>query len=117
MDFQPITGINTKAPDGRTPVRKDIDIWFQEQVQGNSIQLTLFVEALAAIQSHPLENQLSYFRLAGIHSAPWTSWDNVKAPDGPDVVPKDKIPGYCVHNDFTFPTWHRVYMLLFEVSG
>jgi tyrosinase len=25
-------------------------------------------------------------------------------------------PGYCNHNLVTFPTWHRPYMLLYEVS-
>lgn len=58
---------------------------------------------------------LSYFRLAGIHSAPWCPWDGESNPPIPPEDP-DRIPGFCVHNNYTFPTWHRVYMLLYEVS-
>ena len=111
----PITGIQTKDENGRPYVRKDIDCWYKEQIDSenaNRIQLTLFVHALDAIQKRDVTDQLSYFRLAGIHSAPWCPWD------GEDVPPEEpkRIPGFCVHNNYTFPTWHRVYMLLYEVS-
>ena len=47
----------------------------------------------------------------GIHSAPLVPWDGEGRPD-PEPVP----PGFCSHNIITFPTWHRPYMLLYEVG-
>ena len=112
-----VKGIETRDANGKPYLRKDIDKWYAEQVKGNRIQLTLFVEALARIQQRPMEDLLSYFRLAGIHSAPWCKWDDVELPpEKPNDDPK-RIPGYCVHNNYTFPTWHRVYIMLYEVSG
>ncbi|KAI9370863.1 Di-copper centre-containing protein [Aspergillus egyptiacus] len=106
-----VKGIETRDANGKPYLRKDIDKWYTEQVDGGDrIQLTLFVEALALIQNRPLDDLLSYFRLAAIHSAPWCEWDGVKQP----ANDPDRIPGYCVHNNYTFPTWHRVYMLLYE---
>lgn len=66
--FYPITGIKT---DGDRPIRKDVNDWYIEQTceRGDHIQLTLFVEALTAIQKRPLNDERSYFRLAGIHAA------------------------------------------------
>jgi tyrosinase len=42
-------------------------------------------------------------RTIGIHGYPKVDWDDV--------------PGgfYCPHNKFRFPTWHRPYMMLYEV--
>lgn len=116
----PIKGIDTFDPQGRRPVRKNIDDWYKEQTINENpkrIQLTLFVEALAIVQALPFEDVRSWFRIAGIHSQPWVAWDNASPPKGPKEVPKDRVPGYCVHNDYTFPTWHRVYVTLLEVSG
>lgn len=110
-----VKGIEPPANNGELHVRQDIDKWYADQVssKGNRIQLTLFVEALARIQERPLEEELSYFRLAGIHAAPWCEWDGVKQPDRKAPDP-DTMKGYCVHNNYTFPTWHRVYMMLYE---
>ncbi|GAW17572.1 hypothetical protein ANO14919_070310 [Xylariales sp. No.14919] len=101
-----ITGIQAGITD-TIPIRRDVDEWYCGQIgaHSNRIQLTLFVEALNAIQRLPLSDEKSYFRLAGIHAAPWTEWDG--------VGPKEN-DGFCVHNDYTFPTWHRVYVTLFE---
>ncbi|CAG7917753.1 unnamed protein product [Penicillium olsonii] len=105
-----VKGIETVDEKGAPYTRKDIDEWYIEQAQGERIQLSLFMEALALIQGRELTNLLSFFRLAAIHSAPWCQWDDVpQPPEDPD-----RIPGYCVHNDYTFPTWHRVYMMLYE---
>ncbi|KAI9928587.1 hypothetical protein AWENTII_000660 [Aspergillus wentii] len=111
-----ITGIDTKDNSGRRPARQDVDEWYRRQLSGNRIQLTLFVEALTYIQSLPPDDILSYFRLAGIHAAPWAGWDGEHVPDTDPHHPGDPewIRGFCVHNDYTFPTWHRVYMTLFE---
>nr|6JU5_A Chain A, Tyrosinase [Aspergillus oryzae] len=107
-----ITGI-PKDPKHPLPIRKDIDDWYLEQTSAgsNRIQLTLFVEALTVIQNRPLNDQLSYFRLAGIHGAPWTEWDGVP---GGQKDSKGNPTGFAVHNNYTFPTWHRVYVTLYE---
>lgn len=114
----PVKGIETVDEKGDPYVRRDIDKWYAEQVdeKGNRVQLTLFMRALALIQRREVKEELSFFRLAAIHSAPWCEWDGVPQP--PDKPPNDpeRIRGYCVHNDYTFPTWHRVYMMLYEVS-
>lgn len=116
----PLKGINTTTVQGLRPVRKDIDTWYKEQTKepgAKRIQLTLLIEALAAIQALPLNDRRSWFRIAGIHSQPWVEWDNADPPDGPTAAQqKNKVPGYCVHNDYTFPTWHRLYVLLLEVG-
>ncbi|KAJ5812716.1 Di-copper centre-containing protein [Penicillium robsamsonii] len=106
-----VKGIDTHDTNGDPYLRKDIDKWYADQVKGNRMQLTLFMEALALIQKRSLDDLDSYFRLAAIHSAPWCTWDGVEQPhvDGPD-----EIRGYCVHNNYTFPTWHRVYLMLYE---
>lgn len=111
-----VKGIDTRQPDtNKLYLRQDIDKWYADQVgkEGNRIQLTLFVEALALIQKRPLEDTLSYFRLAAIHCAPWCGWDGVEQPVDPKTNKKNS---YCVHNNYTFPTWHRAYMLLYEVG-
>ena len=112
MPSYAITGIPVQGEGGKVPVRKDIDDWYDKQTTGNRIQLTLFLEALTLMQKRGTDNKLSYFRLAGIHAAPWGEWDSVD----PASTQSGKKQGFCVHNHYTFPTWHRVYMTLLEVS-
>ena len=50
--------------------------------------------------------------MIGIHCYPIVPWDNEK--QGPEES-SDPFPGFCSHNRVTFPTWHRPYMLLYEV--
>ena len=76
------------------------------------MQWTLFILALERFKALPVEQKLSYFQIAGIHGYPATSWDGA---DPPANLPKDADPFYCAHNSLTFPTWHRPYMLVFEV--
>lgn len=45
----------------------------------------------------------------GIHGKPFIAWD--EAPQ----EGKSKDKGYCTHNSILFCTWHRPYLLLFEV--
>ncbi|KAJ5497079.1 Di-copper centre-containing protein [Penicillium fimorum] len=106
-----VNGIETRDVHGDPYLRKDIDKWYAEQMKGDRMQLTLFMEALALIQKRPLTDLKSYFRLAAIHAAPWCEWDNVAQPTGGG---SNGIKGYCVHNNYTFPTWHRVYIMLYE---
>lgn len=83
----------------------------------------LFILALSILQDRSQSDPLSYFQIAGIccffpkgygfdtnlgiHGYPSIPWDNV---DGEGFY-----PGYCPHESVLFPTWHRVYMALFEV--
>ncbi|KAK1689535.1 common central domain of tyrosinase-domain-containing protein [Colletotrichum godetiae] len=109
-----ITGIPTEGT-GPPPSRSEINAWAKH----NPIQLSLFIQALRAFQSMDFRDQLSYYRIAGIHGLPATSWDNDPIPIevtnsyGPNYP--DHTPDfYCPHNTLIFPTWHRAYLLLFE---
>jgi tyrosinase len=123
----PITGIPVSG--GPLPVRKEISSWYADK--NNEHQVSLFIQALMELQATPIENQLSYFQLAGlscltpmesifrllssigIHSYPLVGWDGESPAPPPDA---DDPPGYCAHNKVTFPTWHRPYILLYEVG-
>ena len=43
---------------------------------------------------------------------PSQSWDEAPEPDFDKEVQQG---GYCAHNIVSFPTWHRPYLLLYEV--
>lgn len=54
------------------------------------------------------------------HGYPEGSWDGAPAPRPDPTDPKkgdQPYGGYCNHNGLNFPTWHRPYMALFEVSS
>lgn len=46
----------------------------------------------------------------GIHGVPFKPWNTVQA------TPGNEQAGYCQHLNILFPTWHRAYVALFEVS-
>lgn len=46
----------------------------------------------------------------GIHGQPIGAWDE-------DTAPVTQGVGYCTHDSILFPTWHRPYMLLYEVRS
>ena len=131
-----ITGIPLPKMDIKTkkipyvpnmPVRKEITDFADCQTEDDKKQWTLFVLAMERFKAMPVDDKLSYFQVAGIHCYPETAWDNAMPPPPkihyPDEKEKEKHPGappfggYCSHNSLTFPTWHRPYMLLFEVSS
>ena len=97
----PIKGIPL-APGQPLPTRKEITAWYSNDE--NALQVSLFIQALALFQKMPATDQLSYFRVAGIHGFPLVSWDGVTDPKG----------WYCSHQQPTFPTWHRPYVALYE---
>lgn len=112
----PITGITT----GGVQPRRELNTWAKQ----NPIQLSLFIQALRIFVSMDINDQLSYFRVAGIHGLRATSWDSDPLPA--DVI-KEYPPDYansqtgditpefyCPHQTLIFTTWHRAYMLLFE---
>src|ERR1700722_677388 len=97
----PIKGIPL-VPGQPLPTRKEITAWYSNDE--NALQVSLFIQALNLFQKMPATDQLSYFRVAGIHGYPLVSWDGVTDPAG----------FYCSHQQPTFPTWHRPYVALYE---
>lgn len=120
----PITGIPVR--DGEpTPARRELSSWSISTTREDQIQVSLFIRALRQLEDKdPLNDELSFYRIAG-RSWPFFSLQNEK----PELVLMSmigihglpKVPwdnegdgSYCPHNAFTFPTWHRPYMLLYE---
>jgi tyrosinase len=64
------------------------------------------------MQQLPQNELTSYFQIGGIHGLPYVSWDA----ENPDPVSDNGWRGYCTHGSVLFPTWHRPYMMLYEVS-
>ncbi|KAH7147138.1 hypothetical protein B0J13DRAFT_622059 [Dactylonectria estremocensis] len=93
------------------PSRREISELFPSDDPLTRKQWTLFVLALNGFKALGVENKLSYFQVAGIHSYPLQSWDGAVDPPKPGGR---QDGGYCQHNTIKFPTWHRPYMLLFE---
>lgn len=120
----PIIPIPVEKADS-IPRRRSVFKWFEEAQKPSltALELSLFIRAMTKFQQLPPEDQLSYFRIAGIHSYPSNvSWNMGKEPipyDAKDMEQRmEKHDGgdYCPHNNFVFPTWHRAYMMLFEVG-
>lgn len=58
----------------------------------------------------PQDEPDSFFQIAGIHGLPYISWNGVGEESPAEAA------GYCTHSSVLFPTWHRPYVSLFEVS-
>ncbi|MCJ1389657.1 hypothetical protein MMC18_002514 [Xylographa bjoerkii] len=100
----PITGISTGSRKP-APLRCEISSWWDlKNKEKNKYQVSLFIQALAKFETMKVEEKLSYFQIAGIHSYPSQPWDHAPGPTGQ----------YCAHDTVIFPTWHRPYMALFE---
>lgn len=56
----------------------------------------------------------SFFSIAGIHGLPSVAWDDAvgQTPFDPN---SGQWGGYCTHGSVVFPTWHRPYVMLYEV--
>ena len=54
----------------------------------------------------------SYFQISGIHGLPNVPWDDVTG-----TLSKFEWGGYCTHESVIFPTWHRPYVMLYEVCS
>lgn len=73
--------------------------------------LNLFLLALIELQNKPYDDPWSWFQIAGIHGRPFAPWGNLaEAQQSANV-------GYCAHSSVTFPTWHRPYVSMMEVSN
>lgn len=123
----------TQLPEGRgdPPARQEVTSWINNP--GNSRQVSLFMRALTEFQRlSPTEDPLSYYRVAGsshlllalpqtfspfccagIHGNPDVSWDGVANPPGTT----GRSSWWCAHNKETFASWHRPYLVLFEVCN
>ncbi len=66
-----------------------------------------------AMSRTPEKDATSFFQVGGIHGAPYVPW--------PGVSPDPNLPnlkkGYCTHGSVLFPTWHRPYVVLYEVCA
>ncbi|MCJ1399563.1 hypothetical protein MMC11_002765 [Xylographa trunciseda] len=111
----PIEGIplpKPPPPDGSVPLRREVNEWFRSKVDKDVIQVKLFLLALLDFEEMEVEQQLSYFQVAGIHGYPQKDWDGVPKPK---MDPKsENLEGYCTHNSVLFPSWHRPYIMLYE---
>jgi tyrosinase len=102
-DFFAVTG--PKA-NGSVPLRKEI-----RELQKDTTMWTLYILALDMLQYTNQSDMLSWYQIGGIHGEPFVPWDNVQS------VPGNDQNGYCPHSSIIFPTWHRPYLALFEVSS
>ena len=102
--------LGLKSVTGVLP-RQDIDILLGDDPD----VLNLFLLALAAIQADKMNKEwMGYFQIAGIHGLPKRYWDGVEAPNKEEGSTAPS--GYCPHGMATFPTWHRSYLAMMEVS-
>ncbi|XXH02875.1 hypothetical protein Hte_009263 [Hypoxylon texense] len=118
----PIIPIQINSDDP-VPHRRNVEAWYEEVKTSHKtgLELSLFIRAMKNFQLLPPEDQLSYYRIAGIHGYPYNvSWNMGKEPiplDDKDIDNKVKNGQggyYCEHSTYLFPTWHRAYMMLFE---
>lgn len=112
-----ITGAK-KGP-GPLPARLDVDDFAK-----NERFVALYIQALCkwnlniacdfdetenpAVRIHkdPEDQLLSFYQVAGLHGVPLVTWNQAQGGGG----------SYCRHASPLFPTWHRPYVALFEVS-
>ncbi len=105
-----IHGVATgRGEGGSLPFRREVlELQFNHPDQWN-----MYMLALERLQSVDQNEKLSWYQIAGIHGRPFSAWDGVaSAANG-----SSSYQGYCTHNSVLFPTWHRPYLALFEVSA
>ena len=54
----------------------------------------------------------SFFQVGGIHGLPYVVWDGATGDPS-----NSEWSGYCTHGSVVFPTWHRPYVMLYEVCS
>ncbi|EPS40942.1 hypothetical protein H072_5168 [Dactylellina haptotyla CBS 200.50] len=70
-------------------------------------QFNMLLLAWQKVQATPDSDPFSHYQLAGIHGAPFITWQM-----GPGSY--DYTRGYCTHGSALFTTWHRPYLLALE---
>ena len=110
-------GVNVAS--GERPARQEISTF-----QHAGAAFDLYILAMQQIMQKDQLDFASYYQISGksmqilfsivklivfsgIHGYPHISWDN--------AVGQYSNNGYCPHGSVLFPTWHRTYMVLFEV--
>ena len=66
-----------------------------------------------AIYDKPQDDSVSHFSIGGIHGVPYVRWEGA---GDTSPIPGSEFGGYCAHGSVLFPTWHRPYVALYEVS-
>ncbi|KAK6527660.1 hypothetical protein TWF694_004640 [Orbilia ellipsospora] len=93
------------APGEEVPVRRDINELVASEKEIDQDQVNLFLLGLKQFQERAENDPKSYFMMAGIHGLPErTTWDGETYQTG----------RFCAHTSILFPTWHRLYLSLFE---
>lgn len=108
-----IKGIRV-SQDRPLPVRREVNDWAKDPE--NNVQLSLFIRALERMYHAPITDPKSFFQIASIHGYPGNLEWNFGGKPAFQNDKDDPYYIYCVHNSPIFPSWHRPYMLLFEVS-
>lgn len=73
----------------------------------------LLLSMRAMMDADPNDPQ-SYFQLAKIHGEPFVAYNGVTNLASPWRGQANRWGGYCDHGAYTFPTWHRAYMVALE---
>lgn len=100
-------GIVVTSGAGGSTVYPRLEIRQMKDTKPN--QYTLLVLAMQRWQSQAQSSQTSYFGVSSIHGVPRQNYNGVgqcSSCGGTD--------GYCCHDSVHFPSWHRVYVALFE---
>ncbi|KAK1989511.1 hypothetical protein LZ30DRAFT_788407 [Colletotrichum cereale] len=101
---EPIIVAKLPSINGTVPVRQEI-----RQMKQNPFKWNLFLLASSMLQYTNQEEELSWYKIAGIHGVPFVPWNGV-----PGVVGGENR-GYCTHMSVLFPSWHRPYLALYEL--
>ena len=90
---------------GSTPMRPEI-----RDLEKDFEKFTLFRLGTSMLQYTDQSEMLSWYKISGIHGVPWEPWNGVEAFNASTAQ-----SGFCFHVSVLFPSWHRVYMALYEV--
>lgn len=96
--------ITTGVP-GATYPRLEI----RQLQSSNPNQWTLFLLAMQQFHAQAQTDATSYYQISGIHGVPRTNYNGVA-----QCSTCANTDGYCTHDSVHFPSWHRVYLALFE---
>ncbi|KAB5551230.1 hypothetical protein GE09DRAFT_1223030 [Coniochaeta sp. 2T2.1] len=89
--------------DGELPLRREI-----RDLENNRDQWTLYLLGLSMMQFTNQTDNISWYKITGIHGVPFETWADVEPVEGSEQT------GYCTHISVLFPTWHRPYVSLYE---
>ncbi|KAK0712464.1 hypothetical protein B0T26DRAFT_752697 [Lasiosphaeria miniovina] len=86
-----------QATQAHPPLRLEIDDWYTTASPDHQLQVTMFVLALMRFQA------------MSIYGSSYLPWHKINGA-------QKRMVGYCTHDSILFATWHRVYLLLSDVS-